>query len=70
MAENRAIFTVHGIEAEDESHSIEDELEDMDGVMGAELDHKSGETTVRYDVDLLAEERIKITVREMGYNVE
>lgn len=70
MAENSVIFTVHGIETEDESQNIEDELEDMDGVMGAELDHKSGETTVRYDVDLLAEERIKITIRDMGYDVE
>lgn len=70
MAENHAVFTVHGIESEDESQNIEDELEDMDGVMGAKLDHKSGETTVRYDVDLLAEERIKITVRDMGYDAE
>lgn len=70
MAENRAIFTVHGIEAEDESQNIEDELEDMHGVMGAELDHKSGEIMVRYDVDLLAEERIKITVCDMGYDIE
>lgn len=70
MAENHAMFTVLGSESEDESQNIENELEDMDGVMGAELDHESGETTVRYDVDLLAEERIKITVRDMGYDVE
>jgi copper chaperone CopZ len=70
MAENHATFTVHGIESEEESQNIEDELEAMNGVMGIELDHQSGETTVRYDVDLLAEERIKITVRDMGYNVK
>lgn len=70
MAENHATFTVHGIESEEESQNIEDELEEMNGVMGMELDHQSGEITVRYDVDLLAEERIKITVRDMGYNVK
>jgi copper chaperone CopZ len=70
MAENHATFTVLGIESEAESQHIKDELEDLDGVMGTELDHTSGETTVRYDVDLLAEERIKITVHDMGYDVE
>jgi copper chaperone CopZ len=70
MAENRATFTVHGIASDDENQHIEDELADIDGVMGTDIDHERGEVTVRYDFDLLAEERIKITVRDMGYRVE
>ena len=70
MAENKATFIVHGLTAADECQQIEDELLEMNGVMGTDIDHDSGAATVRYDADLLAEERIKITVREMGYEVE
>lgn len=70
MAENEVSFTVHGVESEAEVQNIKDELEEVDGVMGAEIDRESGEAVIRYDVDLLAEERVKITVREMGYEIE
>ncbi|WP_336364194.1 heavy-metal-associated domain-containing protein [Halalkalicoccus salilacus] len=69
MAENNAEFTVPGIESEDDVRDIEDELSGVDGVMGTEIE-QSGEANVKYDHDILSEERIKITVREMGYEVE
>jgi copper chaperone CopZ len=69
MAENNATFTVQGVESEDDVREIEEGLADVDGVMGAEID-RSGDAEVKYDYDLLSEERIKITVREMGYEVE
>ena len=69
MAENNAKFTVRGIESEDDMREIEDELAGVDGVMGTEIE-QSGDAEVKYDYDQLSEERIKITVREMGYEVE
>ena len=70
MAENDMAFTAEGIESDDDARAIEDELHDLEGVMGADVDPESGETTVKVDVDVLSEERVKITVREMGYEVE
>jgi copper chaperone CopZ len=69
IAENNVTFTVQGVESEDDVREIEEGLADVDGVMGAEID-RSGEAEVKYDYDLLSEDRIKITVREMGYEVE
>lgn len=69
MAENRATFTVRGLDDGD-AEGVEGELAAIDGVMGASVDPDTGETEVRYDVDVLAEERIEITVEEMGYEVE
>ena len=70
MAENNATFTVSGVDSEAEARRIEDELEGVDGVMGATVDHEGGEAEVRYDADLLAEARVERTVREMGYELE
>ena len=70
MAENRANFAVRGIESEDERRRIRDELEDVEGVMEADVDAESGEVSVRFDFDLLSEEKVKSTVRELGYEIE
>ena len=69
MAENRATFTVRGLDEED-AGDVEEEIGAIDGVMGASVDPDTGEAEVRYDIDVLAEERIEITVEEMGYDVE
>lgn len=69
MAENNATFTVQGIESDDDVREIEDELAELKGVMGTDID-ADGEASIKYDYDILSEERIKITVREMGYEVE
>lgn len=69
MAENNARFTVRGIESDDDVREIEEELSGVDGVMGTEIE-ESGEAKIKYDHDRLSEERVKITVREMGYEVE
>lgn len=70
MAENVAEFIVRGIESEDDRRAIEAELSELDGVMGTTIDEESGEAEVDFDYDLLSEERIEITVEEMGYEVE
>jgi len=70
MAENRAEFTVRGIESADDVSRIEDELSTLDGVMGTEIDRETGEARVLYDVDILAEKRIELTVEDMGYAIE
>lgn len=69
MAESNARFTVEGVESEDEAREIENELAELNGVMGPEID-ADGAASVKFDHDVLSEERIKITVREMGYEVE
>lgn len=68
MAENVAEFTVRGLDSEAECEDLVAELEDLEGVMGAAVD-PAGEAAVRYDADILAEERVKITVRDLGYEV-
>jgi copper chaperone CopZ len=70
MAENVAEFTVRGIESEDDTEAIETELLERDGVTGAAVDPESGDAEVDFDYDLTSEERIEITVEEMGYEVE
>ena len=69
MAENRADFTVRGIDSDDDVRAIEEELADLNGVMETEIDD-GGEARVRYDHDVLSEERIRRTVRDLGYDVE
>lgn len=69
MAQNNAEFTVQGVESEEDVRRIEDELAGIDGILGTEIE-PNGEAEIKYDYDLLSEERIKITVREMGYEVE
>lgn len=70
MAVNSAEFRIVGIDSEDDVAAIEEELADLNGVMGTEIDPETGETEIEFDVDILAEERIEITVREMGYETE
>ena len=70
MAQSNVEFTVHDLDSEDDVGRIEDELEGEDGILGVEIDQESGRTEILYDNELLAEERIKRGVREMGYEVE
>lgn len=70
MAENRAEFAVRGVESEDDVRTIEEGLADLDGVMEAEVDSETGEASVRFDYDVLSEERVRRAVRDLGYEVE
>jgi copper chaperone CopZ len=70
LAENRADFTISGIESESEVNTIRDELEDLEGVMGVEINQKSGKAEILFDFDILSEERIKGTIRDMGYEIK
>ena len=67
MATARAGFTVPGIESDEDAERLREGLREVEGIMGVEIDRETGETTVDYDADLLAEERVEITVRELGY---
>lgn len=69
MAQSTENFTVEGLDSDD-SRAITDELETLDGVMGIEINEGSGEVAVKYDEDILAGERIQITTRELGYDIE
>lgn len=70
MAQSTAVFTILGIDSEDDLQAIDDKLRELNGVMGVNVDQDSGDTEIKYDEDILAEERVKITVRELGYNVK
>ena len=70
MAENRAEFAIGGLSSESDAEEIRERLEDVDGVMSMELSSETGEANVRYDYDILSEEKIKETVRDAGYEVE
>ena len=70
MAENRAEFVVQGLTSEEDAGKIREGLEGVDGVMAIELDPETGEANVDYDYDLIAEERVKRAVRDLGYEVK
>lgn len=70
MAENRADFVIQGLTSEQEVREIQDELGDVDGVMTTEIELDSGEAKIHYDYDILSEEKIKRTIRDLGYELE
>jgi copper chaperone CopZ len=70
MGDNRASFTVPGVASEDEAGLIREELEELNGVREATVDVDTGEATVRYGDELLSEEEIKRSIRNVGYEVE
>lgn len=69
MAESHENFTITDGASAADVRTLEDDLEDVDGVMGASIDPESGDVAVRYDEDLLSGERVKNAVREEGYDV-
>lgn len=69
MAETKSTFTIAGVDADRDAERVTDELIDTDGVMGADVDPGSGQAEVRLDEDLISEEHVRDTVREMGYEV-
>lgn len=69
MAQSTAVFTIQGVDSEDDLQAIDDKLRGLEGVMGVDIDQDSGDAEIKYDEDILAEERVKITVRELGYDV-
>jgi copper chaperone CopZ len=69
MAENYAEFTVEGVDSESAAAEIERGLEAVNGIMEADVDGESGDAVVRFDLDLLSEERVRMTVRDMGYEL-
>ena len=70
MAQSTAVFTIQGVNSENDLQAIENTLRELDGVMGVDVDQDSGDAEIKYDEDILAEERVKITVRELGYTVK
>lgn len=70
VANSRAKFSVGGVESAADADGIKDELGDLDGVQLADVDPDTGEAEVRYGEELISEEEIESTVRELGYEVE
>ncbi|NHN47945.1 heavy-metal-associated domain-containing protein [Halostella sp. JP-L12] len=70
MAVSNAEFTVREIESSDDVQAIESELSELEGVMGTEIDAETGAAEIEFDHDIQSEERIEITVEELGYEVE
>jgi copper chaperone CopZ len=69
MAVGQASFVVQGIESEEDVATIEGELE-SDAILEVVISSETGEANIKYDVDLLAEERIKIMIEELGYEID
>lgn len=70
MAENTAEFVIQGLSSEDDAREIRESLDDVDGVMSMDIDPETGEANVNYDYDLISEEEVKRTVRELGFELE
>jgi copper chaperone CopZ len=69
MAESRVNFTIRGVDDTHERENIKDTLNQLDGVMNADIDD-DGEASVRYDEDILGGEQVEHRVRKMGYETE
>lgn len=69
MAESRETFTIRGVDDDHERENIKDTLNDLDGVMEADI-ADDGEATVRYDEDVIGGEQVEHRVRKMGYETE
>lgn len=69
MAESRETFTIRGVDDEHEKQDVRDTLNDLDGVMDADLDD-DGEASVRYDEDVLGGGEVVHRVQKMGYETE
>lgn len=70
MAQSTAVFTIQGVDSEDDLQAIDNELKQLDGVKEVNVDQENGNAEIKYDEDILAEERVKITVRDLGYTVK
>lgn len=70
MAEITTTFTLAEAASESDRRRITDELEGTDGIMAADVDPESGAVEARIDVDLVAAERARLAVEELGYEVE
>lgn len=70
MAEITTTFTLAEAASESDRRRITDELERTDGIMAADVDPESGAVEARIDVDLVAAERARLAVEELGYEVE
>lgn len=69
MAESRETFTIRGVDNEHEKQDVRDTLNDLDGVMDADVDD-DGEASVRYDEDVLGGGEVVHRVQKMGYEIE
>lgn len=66
MAESEETFTIRGVDDEHERQDVRDTLNDLDGVMDADIDD-DGEASVRYDEDILGGGEVVHRVEKMGY---
>lgn len=70
MSEHNVTFEVEGVESENDAQEIEDELSELEGTLGTSVDRERGEVEMKIEDELLSEERVKITIDELGYEVE
>lgn len=70
MAENTADFVIQELSSEEDAREIRAALDDVDGVMSMDINPETGEANVNYDYDLISEEEVERTVRELGFELE
>ncbi len=70
MAETTVKLKTTGMHCPSCSMLIEMSVGDLDGVASVHSDHKSGQTEVTFDPDVLGTERIIDEIRKAGYGAE
>jgi copper chaperone len=69
MAESRVLRVPHMSWGRCES-SVQDALDELDGVERTNADHTKGEVDLPYDADRVTEEELREAIEEAGYTLQ
>jgi copper chaperone len=50
--------------------SVQEALDELDGVEGANADHTKGEVQLTYDASRVSDEELRETIEEAGYTLQ
>ncbi len=50
--------------------SVQEALDELDGVEGANADHTKGEVELTYDASRVSDEELRETIEEAGYTLQ
>lgn len=50
--------------------SVQEALDELDGVEGAKADHMKGEVVLTYDASRVPEEKLREAIEEAGYTLQ
>jgi copper chaperone len=67
MTMTRVEIAVMGMHCEGCEHAVQAALARMEGVRGAQADHKTNRVRVSFDPERVGEQRLRAQIKEAGY---